>query len=208
MWARPEATLTTRPRDCAQRRQRGGGHAPRADRLTSSTASASSSGASAGALRRAEAGVVDQHVEPAEALDRRGHRARRPTPGRARRTRCRRRAGRARRPCAPLRAQLGDGRRVPIPPAAPVMSTRVMRRTYSVAGRSCAVAAPEAPRPVGPQRRVAALRVQVPARAAGVPHRALHAPLDLGVVARLRPRARTSTRRRRARASSRSASIT
>ena len=34
------------------------------------TASASLVGRRAGALRRADAGVVDQHVEPAEALDR------------------------------------------------------------------------------------------------------------------------------------------
>ena len=47
-------------------------HGP--SRLTSRTASASSPGGRAGALRDAEPGVVDQHVEPAEPLDRLGHR--------------------------------------------------------------------------------------------------------------------------------------
>ncbi len=51
------------------------------------------------------------------------------------------------------------------------------------AGSNCRGPLPEAPRPVGPQRRVAPGRVEVPARAAGVPHRALHALVEVGVVA-------------------------
>ena len=114
-------------------------HGP--SRLTSSTASASSSGASAGALRRAEAGVVDQDVEAAEALDRLGHRAVDARPGRARRSRGRRRADRGRRPRA-LRAQQALARADP--PAAPVMMIR---------GRS-----PKRPAS-GPSRRVAVVAV-------------------------------------------------
>ena len=94
------------------------------------------------------------------------------------------------------RARSSAAAAAPMPLAAPVMSTRALMRHRSRAtarrgragrarsrpGRTRRPLA-EAARPVGPQRRVAAGLVEVPARAAGVPHRALHALVELGVVA-------------------------
>ena len=105
-WASPEAMLTTRPRDSRRAGSAAAVTRQGPTRLTSRTASASSSGGSPRALRRAQPGVVDQHVEAAEALDRFGHGAVDRSPGRARRSRCRRRAGRGRRPRALLAQQL------------------------------------------------------------------------------------------------------
>ena len=127
--ASPDATLTTRPRAA---RSAGSAaavtrHGP--SRLMSSTASAFASGGVAGALRDPDARVVDQHVEPAEALDRLRDRARRPRPGRARRRRSRRRASSARRSSPTTRAPRARSAAhaaPPIPPDAPVTSTRAL----------------------------------------------------------------------------------
>ena len=85
----------------------------------------------------------------------------------------------------------------PMPVAAPVMMTRALTRGPArarcacvraelvVAGVERRGAAAELERPVRPQRRVAAGLVEVPARAAGAPDGALHALVELGVVALL-----------------------
>ena len=71
----PGGDVDHAPARLAQRGERRGGHAPRAEQVDVDHRERVVVGRGAGRLREPEAGVVDQHVEPAEPLDRLGHRA-------------------------------------------------------------------------------------------------------------------------------------
>ena len=73
-WARPEATLTTRPRDSAARASAAAVTRQGPSRLTSRTASASSPGGAPALCGMPIPAQLIEHVEAAQPLDRLGDR--------------------------------------------------------------------------------------------------------------------------------------
>ena len=148
-------TLTTRPRpgDSSSAGSAARRHPPGREQVDLEHLERRLVGRLAGALREAEPGVVDQHVEPAEPLDRLGHGAGdRVGVGHVAGQRCRgpgRPRGRCRRPAR--RARAASRRpRAPMPPAAPVIRTRLLMRCTSSRSRGALAAARRTPRRTSP----------------------------------------------------------